>query len=181
MIFASDFFLFQKLNGLAGSCAILDKIMVFLAVWLPYVLVYGFFVFLFLQNKKKVKIFLQTVAALILSRIVIVESIRLFLHRPRPFMVLEAAKRLVETWPSENFKSFPSGHATFFFALSTAVFLENKKLGSIFLVASFLMILGRVFAGVHWPTDVIGGAVIGILSALIVKLIVQKWSLMRKK
>lgn len=181
MINQIDLSFFQKLNDFAGAGALSDKIIVFFASQLPYLLVCAFVIFLLLQKRDRIKAFLQPVLALILSRFVITEIIHLLFHRPRPFIILEAAKRLVLTPLSENLKSFPSGHAAFFFALSTAIFLEDKKTGSIFLFASCLMGIARVAAGVHWPTDIMGGAAIGVLSALIVKLIAQKWEQMRKK
>ena len=181
MISRIDFILFQIVNGLAGSSVILDKTMIFLAGWwFTYLLICGFFVFLFFKVKNRKKIFLQTLASVILSRLIIAETIRFFFYKSRPFLVLESAKKLIETWaiepwPSEYFNSFPSGHATFFFALATAVFIENRKVGSIFFIASFLIVLAKVFIGLHWPSDVLAGAAIGILSALTIRFVVKKW------
>jgi len=97
------------------------------------------------------------------SRGIIATVIRFFYHHPRPFDVL-AVKQLVP----ESGYSFPSGHAAFYFALSTGVCLYNKKLGAGFFIVSALMGIARIFAGIHWPADILGGALIGIGTTLLV-------------
>mgnify|MGYP001558745976 FL=1 len=66
---------------------------------------------------------------------------------------------------TESSWSFPSGHATFFFALATAVYFYNKKWGIGFFIATIFITVSRVIAGIHYPSDIIGGAFIGILVA----------------
>ena len=62
--------------------------------------------------------------------------------------------------------SFPSGHTLTVFAAATSILLSGfKKIGWILLGLAVLVGLGRVFAGVHFPTDVIAGAFIGAGSA----------------
>ncbi|MEK7114763.1 MAG: phosphatase PAP2 family protein, partial [Patescibacteria group bacterium] len=70
--------------------------------------------------------------------------------------------------------SFPSGHASVFFALAMAVFLFNRRWSYYFFVGAVLNGLARVYVGVHWPTDILGGMVVGILSALIVWKVLPK-------
>lgn len=102
-------------------------------------------------------------AAALAARFIAKPLILLVYARPRPFVLLPAAHKLISTYVYENYQSFPSGHMLFFFALSAALFGFNKKLGSWFFVFSAIMGIARIFAGVHWPSDILAGAILGAL------------------
>ena len=61
---------------------------------------------------------------------------------------------------------FPSDHATAAFAIAVAIFLRRRAWGAPVLVAAALLAVARVAIGVHYPADVLAGAVIGTLAAL---------------
>ena len=60
-------------------------------------------------------------------------------------------------------KSFPSGHTLACFEAATVLFIFNKKLGIPALVIALLVAFSRLYLYVHYPTDVICGAILGIL------------------
>jgi undecaprenyl-diphosphatase len=63
----------------------------------------------------------------------------------------------LETW-----SSFPSDHAVVFFSLAAAIWFASRRLGIVAaLYALFVISLPRIYAGVHYPTDVVAGAVLG--------------------
>lgn len=63
----------------------------------------------------------------------------------------------------KGWSSFPSDHAVLFFALATGLMFISKKIGVFALIYSLLIIgLPRVYLGLHYPTDILVGAVIGI-------------------
>jgi undecaprenyl-diphosphatase len=70
--------------------------------------------------------------------------------------------------------SFPSGHIAFLFALAIAVYFFNKKWGLVFFILSLLVGLARIFVGIHYPLDILGGIVIGIVSAIVVRALIRK-------
>ena len=144
----------------------IDYLLIFFAKHLGYILLF-IFLALFLKNQRKDFLIVPLVSALV-SRFVFTEIIRFFYFRPRPF-VEKAIIPLIEHAPTA---SFPSGHAAFYFALSFGVYSFNKKAGLWFFAASAAISLARVFAGVHYFTDVLGGSVLGILSYLFVKKII---------
>ena len=161
---------FNWTNQFAGKWQILDSIAVFFAKYFEYVLLFLLLVFLFKKFRKNFFIVFQAVLAAALARFVIVNFIRSLWFRARPFMENNVNLLIGH----EKTASFPSGHASFYFALSIIVFFHNKKLGILFFVGSFLICGARVFSGVHWPTDILAGMVLGILTALIVNKFFKK-------
>ena len=169
-----DVFIFEKFNAFAGNWKILDWIGIFFADYFQYFLGAILVVLLFWPKKDVLKNRLMVISAgisVFLSRIVITEIIKIIIHRSRPYIVLETAKKLISE--NANFQSFPSGHAAIFFALAMAIWFYNKKLGIWFFIGAILMGIARIFVGVHWPSDVLGGAVIGIISAIIIDKVIR--------
>ncbi len=76
-----------------------------------------------------------------------------------------------------NSYSFPSGHTGSSFAAATALFLWSKKWGIPALVLAALIGLSRVYLFVHFPTDVIVGALLGIACGLLAGFIFRKFEL----
>lgn len=97
-------------------------------------------------------------------------GLKILAHAPRPFVTHLDVQPLVSETP---FSSFPSGHATLFFALATSIYLYDKRVGGIFFVCASIIALSRVVAGVHYPIDIIAGAVIGVGAAYLFHRIVN--------
>lgn len=165
-MFFMDLAVFNIIHGLAGQVKFLDLAVIFFARYSGYILVALAFLFGFLvkSQKERLAYYLFLALSTIVSRGVITETIRFFYNRERPFSALDFEPLINH----ETTASFPSGHMTFYFALALGVFYFNKKLGYWFLAVASLMGLARVAAGVHWPTDVLAGAAIGVLSVYFV-------------
>ena len=109
-------------------------------------------------------------AGLILCFIVVNLFLKNAVARVRPYDAMEQIRCLVE--PQADY-SFPSGHTAVAFAASVPVFIiSSKKLGIIMIIFSVLMAFSRIYVCVHYPTDVIGGAVIGILCGVVTGMVI---------
>lgn len=168
---AVDIQLFHLLNNLAGQSPVLDGAILFFASYFPYLLVLFLAALLFFSQyprREKWEILFVAGISSIIARYGITEIIRFFYHRPRPFSVLPTHQLLTNgEW------SFPSGHAAFFFALATAVYLYNRKWGIGLFGAALLITVSRVAAGVHYPSDILGGALVGIVVAYVTFIIAR--------
>ncbi|MFI7342290.1 phosphatase PAP2 family protein [Streptomyces sp. NPDC050085] len=90
--------------------------------------------------------------------------IRSFVERPRPFKDHDGLTVLIS---GKNDFSFVSDHATLAMAMGAALFVANRKLGLAAIGLAVLEGFCRVFMGVHYPTDVIGGFALGTAVALL--------------
>ncbi|KIF03883.1 membrane protein [Streptomyces sp. RSD-27] len=94
--------------------------------------------------------------------------LRQFVARPRPFVAHEGLEVLggAGGGPGAGF-SFVSDHATLAMALGIGVFLANRRLGLVGIGLALAEGLCRVYLGVHYPTDVIGGFALGTAVVLV--------------
>jgi len=90
--------------------------------------------------------------------------VKLIVKRPRP--VLEGLPPLGGA-PSSL--SFPSAHATSSFAVATAM-TRVDPLGALAFILAFALALGRPYLGMHYPSDVLAGALLGVALGLLVPL-----------
>lgn len=159
--------LFQTIYALAHQSAFLDGVGIFLARFLPWILIMLFVVRIVLEKNWRVRFydFSLVLLSVILAKGVIAEIINFFYYRPRPPVVLS----IVPLIPVPGSPAFPSGHATIFFALAMAIWFISRRWGWWFLGAAALIAVARVYTGVHWPLDVLAGTAIGIISAVIVR------------
>lgn len=166
-----DYLLFTYINKFVGKCLYIDALAIFFADYLVYFLIAGAALIYFLIKKeRRFRYVLIIGSSVILSRLAITELIRLIWHRSRPFVDYQV-NQVIEHSASG---SFPSGHVAFLFALAVAVYFFNKKWGIVFLILSLLVGLARVFVGIHYPLDILGGIVIGIVSAVVVRALIKK-------
>jgi undecaprenyl-diphosphatase len=85
--------------------------------------------------------------------------------RPRPYEAHPGDAHLLLA-PSPD-PSFPSDHATGAYAIAFAILLRHRKAGVVALILATLVGVSRVALGTHYPTDVLGGAAVGALAALL--------------
>lgn len=166
-----DFDLFQFFNGLAKQSGLFDVVVIFFASPAVYLLGLGTVIVMLWGATRKTQYYrvVFLALALLIARGFIVPLIRFFYDSPRPFITFPEITTLVAKVASEP--SFPSGHATIAFALAGAVYymkLQNVALWKYAIIIAAFIAIARVIAGVHYPSDILAGAVIGWGSAWVV-------------
>ena len=96
----------------------------------------------------------------------VAEIIKILVPTPRPFIV-NGLIPLTTIIPTDG--AFPSGHAASSFALATTIWLHDRKVGWFYLASAIVIGAARVAANVHYPVDILGGAIIGILIAFLIE------------
>jgi undecaprenyl-diphosphatase len=143
---------------------ILDKIMVFIATISEYAgiwILFGLLCF-FIDRKNGKKVIVTLFIALAIEVIINNIILRQFVFRERPYLALDHIHHLGLNWKNS---SFVSGHTASSIA-AYLVFLKFYKKALIpFGILTLLIIWTRFYLGMHYPSDVIGGIVAGIICA----------------
>jgi undecaprenyl-diphosphatase len=165
-----DWKLFQLANSLAGRSPVLDAVIRLLMndYALTTALVLVPFILWFsghspAERERHQRAVLSTVTALMLAN-VIVKALNLVYWRWRPFAFHDVT--LLFYHPSDS--SFPSNAATVGFCIATSIWLFDRKVGAVLYVIAALFGVSRIFGGVHYPSDILGGILIGSLCAYLV-------------
>lgn len=183
--------IFRYLNGFAGRNEFFDAAIIFSAKWLPWVLVAGLVLFIFIHRHDgartlrelflSAKLRMREPAMIVFSAfsaLALSEALKYFYISPRPFEILANVNLLFSHGGGD---SFPSGHATFFAALAAAVYSYHKKLGIIYIIGALLIGLGRITAGIHFPIDILAGYILGGAIGLSVYALLKRTFLGSKK
>lgn len=105
--------------------------------------------------------------SLVLNALLTNVIIKNVVARVRPYERIEELVLLADL--PHDF-SFPSGHTAASFAVASAIYLAGyKRAGTLALVFAALIGFSRLYLGVHYPTDVLGGMVVGVFSAWAVR------------
>lgn len=103
--------------------------------------------------------------------------IKNLVQRPRPCQIDTTVPLLIPV-PSEY--SFPSGHTLHGFTAATIIFLHNRKAGIAALLLAAVIAFSRMYLFVHFPTDILGGLILGVLAAVLVYYVYGKVERQRK-
>lgn len=158
-----DLFLFNIIHGLDGKSPVIIWLGIVWAKYALYALLFGALIWTIWykpERRGRLRLFLVAFGTALVSRFIFTEIIRFLMPRARPYQLLGFDPLISE--PLLNSNAFPSGHAAFLFAFATIFFLANRKSWWLYVVA-LLVGISRIFVGVHWPSDIVGGAILGLV------------------
>lgn len=166
----SLFFSIFDLNGLSWT---LDQSMILATTYLIYL---TFLLILILGLKggiREKKALLFIILGIPIS-ILLIKIIHLFLFVPRPFVTFHLSPIVMEAADSA---SFPSRHATIAGVLAFAYTYFKSKWSPLLIFIMLWIGISRIYVGVHYPLDILGGFIVAIISlalALIIKKFLEK-------
>ena len=153
--------IFNLIHDLSGKNFLLDMTGIFFGQFLTVVLVGTGLILAF--RKKGLPAALVLLAAVGFSFLASF-FVKNYFQTTRPFEILGLTPLI---FPANSF-SFPSDNAAMTAGLIPLFWKENRFWRTFFIVGSLLVGFGRIFIGVHWPIDIIGGTVLGLISGLTV-------------
>ena len=156
-----DAFELKILNAIQHffRCPIMDRIICFFNLFGEYGAFWIALALLLLCFKKTRRIGASVALALMIGFAFGNGLLKHLIARPRPFTLNPAVSLAVSKLTDS---SFPSGHALACFESAAAVFCFHKKWGAAALLLAAIVGFGRIYLYVHFPSDVLAGALLGI-------------------
>jgi membrane-associated phospholipid phosphatase len=137
--------------------------------WIPVVLL------MFVFGKSETRVFAIELAALFVAGIMVGEVTKILFFRERPYEVI--AGIVPRVLPLETNSSYPSGHAIIVAigAISSLVKFSRKSLAPGLAIEAALVCYSRVYVGMHYPLDVVGGIFLGGFIVFVGLFVVEKY------
>jgi undecaprenyl-diphosphatase len=141
----------------------LNLLVTFLASILIWLMFFGLIVLWVIDGKIKKETVIHALFACFVAYFV-TEAIKFVFPTLRPFQINNLIP-LTATIPGDG--AFPSSHSAVAFALSITILKHNKKVGILYLIMAGFVGVARIMAYVHYPIDIIAGAVIGSVISML--------------
>ncbi len=151
---------------------VLTAIMVFLSRIGDFGFVWIFIGFILLLRRKTRRGAFDMLVCLLAAYIINDLVLKVIFERIRPYEVINELKILV---PPESTYSFPSGHANSSFASALALTLAFGRKGALAYIPAVLIAVSRCYVGVHYPSDVLAGMIVGTAVSLAVYLLLRRY------
>ena len=165
----SDTSVFLLINGLAGKVAFVDELFKGLAndYFLPVITCFTLVALWFGTRdvrRREVNLGAIFTAAISIGLVNgLVGIVNCCYFRARPFTEI-SPESINLLFPKPTDSSFPSNFAAVLFAIAIAILFKNRKAGIVLLSLALLGGFARVYVGIHYPLDILGGAAFGILA-----------------
>ncbi|MFA7252951.1 MAG: phosphatase PAP2 family protein [Patescibacteria group bacterium] len=168
-----DYHIYLFFHGAIHGRPYLNEFYLFFA---KYGIIFFFLAFIYLIVRGRIYAFVCAFFSSAMASLLDI-FIGLIFKRPRPFVSHNAEVLTpIITGLRVDRLSFPSAHTYLAFAIATSIFLYgHRKLGILLYFLAILVAVGRMGAGLHYPSDVTAGALLGISTGIISFLAIEKY------
>lgn len=168
--------LFRMFNDLGKEVMFLNPIMIFFAKYMKYFLLFGIIMYWFTRKRENRIMIISSIFAFVVAEVF--GAIAGAIHsNHQPFAELSNVNQLIGH-AIDN--SFPSDHAIEFFSICITFLLFKKNLRYVWLAIAILVSISRVWVGVHYPADILVGAILGIIGAALCYWIIPQLNVIKK-
>lgn len=158
--------LFEWIFGFSRQSPTLDSLMIFGAEYLIFLTFLLVGILAFTGRAKEKKVLILLVVGMIIQ-LLLRKVVHIFYFEPRPFVTYQ----LIPLIKHAADASFPSGHTTIMAVVAFSYLFYKSKFTLIFLLLMLWVGLARIFVGVHYPLDILGGIVTGFTAVFLAWLI----------
>ncbi|NOU94568.1 phosphatase PAP2 family protein [Paenibacillus sp. LMG 31456] len=176
MLTEIDYRIFQFINLTAGKDSFIYLLMRFFAEQAVYLFVLGLLAYGLTRSERNRLMVLETFVASC-AAFGVSKLCGIFLFRERPFVEHDVIQLIAH----QATASFPSNHATGTFVIAAVLLLYRKPMGLVLFLLASCVSFSRVWVGVHYPLDIVGGMINGILCAIVIRIIVSRWAWAQNK
>jgi undecaprenyl-diphosphatase len=169
-ITALDIEILWRIQNLFHS-ALMDRLMIFFTALGDHGMIWAAMALPFLILRRTRRMAFAMLAAMLVGYVLTSFGLKPYFARIRPFEVDTSIKLLIT--PPADF-SFPSVHAMNSFAAAYALGHYNKRLGGYAIVLAGIIAFSRLYLMVHYPTDVFAGIVVGLVSAWLTCVLIDR-------
>jgi undecaprenyl-diphosphatase len=173
-----DHSLFFWINDWVGQFMLLDSFAIFCAYFLIFFVILLTILLYFLKRREHlVPVFLKIILGVFfvyLIRFFLRYILGFFYLRQRPFLAYPSIFHLTDFLVSAHKFSFPSDHMAVSLVTALLIFKDWPQWGRILIGCALLIGVSRVFVGVHYPLDILGGILNAFLAFTMVNLIFKK-------
>ncbi len=142
--------------------------------WSNYSFVFYFVAgLLLIKSENIIALIILTGCSFIVARLVVTTLINLVYKKQRPYQKFNFNPITSNFFSlrTSSPNSFPSRHSIAFSAVAGSVFVFNPVIALALLLVTVITGIGRVVLGYHWPSDIIGGVILGLITGYFVSVI----------
>lgn len=164
--------LFLSIYHLSGDIPLLDSLMILITNYALYLIYILIIVLAIPKNSTGRKTLLLIITTFVIASIA-TKVLRIVVIEDRPFVTLDIQPLIENVRP----KSFPSLHTLYSWIPVFGLWVMKSKLTWLFAMIASVISFSRIYLGVHYPFDIVGGIVVAGLSCLFAKYLLKRLNL----